>query len=623
MNKKIINKYILSFIICVASGIMFSQTKSTTTQTIEGKKFYIHKIEKGHSLYSIAKLYNVSLDDIYKYNPETKSGTKSGQEIKIPYFNSYTSDTPKPLDTINFIYHKVVTGETKFSICKKYSITEKKLNDQNPELIDGLKDGMMLKIDYTLPMVPAENQNSSNKVNITIDTNKFYCHKVAKGETLYAILRKYNKTEKELAQINPNFSSSIKEGQLIAINPKKPILNTPNQTTLSVSVNSATVASVSEATISKPKKASYTVALILPFKLEQTINLDLNELVKNKLNFPNVPALALDFYLGFKQCIDSLTTKDFEVNIDLYDIDDKDSLKLTQIVNNPKFKQTDFIFGPLYASGFKVVSQRAKELGIPVVSPITQQNKMLYNNIYASKTNPSQYTLLECLADYCIDSLVNNSAKILLMAPYEKDLKEVSYVKAFKKYYNEKQQRLGKPIKDTIVTVRGLAGVKAAYQAGVKNIIVSLSNNQVFITDFTTQLAVYSDKKDILLCGWQSTSVIDNVDQEYLNQLHYTFPYQYNPVNLNNYDLMIENYKSHLNAYPGEYYFIGFDIAYYYLSNLKQNGPDFIFTLNNYPSETNYMRFNFARPDASTGFDNRGVYVFDYNNYHLRKTGWK
>ena len=547
---------------CLISCILLGQTKSTTTQTIDGKKFYIHSIEKKQSLYSIAKLYSVSLDDIYKYNPEAKSSVKTGQELKIPYALSTAVVTPTVATTV------------------------------------------------------------SNISFAGIDTTKFYCHKVAKGETLYAILRKYNKTEKELTLINPNFTSSIKEGQLIAINAKPQSASTKSETAIATS-NTATSTNSLVLQVDKPKKTNYTIALILPFKLDQTINLDLNELVKNKVNFPPVPALAVDFYLGFKRCVDSLTTKDFEINIELYDIDDKDSLKLTQIINDPKFKQTDFIFGPLFANGFKVISQKAKELSIPIISPITQQNKMLYNNIYASKTNPSQFTLLESLADYCIDSLVNNNANILLMAPYEKDAKEVSYVKAFKKYYNDKQKQLGKTDKDTITTVRGLIGVKSVYKSGVKNIVVSLSNNQVFITDFTTQLAVYADKKDIMLCGWQNTAVTDNVDQEYLNKLHYTFPHQYNMVNTASYNYVIESYKAQQGTYPSEYYFIGFDIANYYINNLKNKGPNFIYDLSNFTSETNYMRFKFTRPDASTGYDNRGVYIFNYNNYQLYKTGWK
>src|SRR4249919_1108009 len=60
-----------------------AQQRSTNIQVVNGKRFYIHKIEKKQSLYSISKLYNVSLDSIYKFNPELKAGAKADQEIKI------------------------------------------------------------------------------------------------------------------------------------------------------------------------------------------------------------------------------------------------------------------------------------------------------------------------------------------------------------------------------------------------------------------------------------------------------------------------------------------------------------------------------------------------------------
>jgi hypothetical protein len=171
--------------------------------------------------------------------------------------------------------------------------------------------------------------------------------------------------------------------------------------------------------------------------------------------------------------------------------------------------------------------------------------------------------------------------------------------------------------------VRGLIGVKSAFLPNGKNIIITLSNNQVFIADFTTQLAIYADKKDVTLCGWKTLSSTDNIDQEYLNQLHYTFPSENNIVNASSYSVIAAGYKEQQNTLPDDYYFIGFDIAYYYLKNLKETGPDFVFSLDKLPAETNFMRFKFSRPDNTTGFDNRGLFIFKYNNYKLEKTGWK
>ena len=553
---KSLNKYTLSCLFCLVSLIYLAQTKSTTIQTIDGKSYYIHKIEKKQSLYAIAKLYNVTLDELYLINPELKLGAKTNQEIKIP-------NGIAPVKTAT---------------------------------------------------TTSQNGNASNPHQT--DTAKYLTYQIAKGETIYSITKKFNVTEAQLIQLNPAIAQGLKENQVLIIGEKnklkadKVIIDTKIDTTKAK-------------IISRPIKNVYNVALVLPFKLDQTLALDVNYMVKSKSNFPIVSSYAIDFYLGFKMAMDSLTTKKFDINLELYDEDEKDSVKHTQLLNDLKAKQIDFIFGPLYANGFKSIAQKAKELSIPIITPITQQNKMLYNNVYASKTNPSQYTLLESLADYCIDSLVKNNAKLFLVSAFQKDAKEIAYVNAFKKYYNARQQALGKLLSDTVMVVKGLEGIKKNYVPNAKNIIISLSTNQVFIADFTTQLAIFSEKKDVVLCGWQNTTTIDNIDQEYLNQLNFTFPHQYNIVNTNAYTSLISRYKSLQESYPSEFYFIGYDIANYYLKNLSEWGPNFVFDLNRLETETNYMRFKFYRPDNTTGFDNRGVYIFKYKNYQLQKTGWK
>ncbi len=462
-----------------------------------------------------------------------------------------------------------------------------------------------------------------------IDTSKYITYKVQKGDTPYSIARKFNISEKQLNNYNPSLTQGMKEGQIIIVgekNKKKKGLAAEikdlTQILAGKDKNAVTDSSLLKPP-GKPKKTLYTVALILPFRLNQTLNLDLNEMAKRKVNFPPVPELAIDMYLGFQRAVDSLKAADFNVKVELFDVDDKDTAKLTQIVNSPEFRNFDLILGPLYASGFKNISKKAKELMIPMVSPITTQNKILYNNIYISKTNPSQFTLLESLADYCIDSLVKDNANIVLMKLSEKDKKEMGFVTAFKKYYDERQRALGKQPIDTITVVKGFTGLKARYKSDVKNIVISLSSNQVFITDFTTQLSMLGDKKNVTLCGWQTITEMDNIDQEYLNQLNYVFPHQFNFTNEASYGPLIEEYKEKQQTYPGENFFIGFDIAYYYLKNLKEVGPDFIHQLDTLPMETNYMRFKYSRPDATTGFDNRGVFIFRYDDYHMVKTGWK
>lgn len=579
MRLKIVHIFFLISVFVMCPFIFLGQNKSTNIQTIDGKKYYIHKIEKSQSLYAISKLYNVSLDELYANNPDLKNGAKASQEIKIPAYNlpvQSTVITPTlSVDTNKYITHKVLKGETIYSISKKFNTSEKTLSSFNPLLTEGIKEGQLL--------ILGEKNKKKNSPATT------------------------SKEQKNNVQVSTKEQREVKSTVLVK----------------DIKPNSGNIDSTAFKPVSKPRKNSYNVALILPLQLDATINIDLPELVKNNGNFPMVPGLSIDFYLGFKRALDSLAGKEFDIHLEVYDIDEKDSLKLIELVANPSFKELDFIFGPFYANNFKIISKKAKELHIPLVSPIARQNKILFNNIYISKTNPSQFTLLDNLSDYCLDSLKNQNSNIILVQVNEKDKKELQFVNAFKKHYSEKLKTSGRGPKDSLMLVKGIAGLKNRISASSKNIIVMLSDNQVFAIDFITQLSMLAEKKDVVLCGWESLASMDNIDQEYLNGLRFTFPYQFNLSNLGAYKLLSDNYKVQQESMPGDYFYIGFDIAYYYLYHLREKGPDFIHNLNSHPLETNYMNFKYTRPDNTTGFDNQGVYIFRYNNYQLQKTGWK
>lgn len=536
-------KFLLTCVLALGFSFLFSQEKSTEIKTISGKKYYIHKVEKGQSLYAISKTYSVDINVILAENDEAIDGLRNGQELKIPVSGAATAIQPiygSPIDTIRYAYHKVAKKETVYSICKQHNITENQLNQWNPSIANaGIKFGQML---------------------IVGDKKK-----------------------------------SVVGTSVLLVDSVKPL-------------------------IIKSKKTKYNIGLLLPFKILESELIEPSNLVQAKTNFPIVQSLAVDFLLGFNKAVDSLKSNDFSVQTFLYDVDDKDSGKVAALCKSDEFKKLDLIIGPAYPSGFKDVSTVAKNYSIPVISPFTQQSKILFNNSISSKVNPSQYTMIEALADYCIDSLKSVASVFIVN---NGNIKEQQYLKAFKQSYNEHLKELNFPAKDSVIEVKGLAGAKSNYVPGKKNVYVLLSNNQVFLADFVTQLAVFADKKDITLAGWQIVTSTDNVDQEYLNRLSYTFPSQNNLINVKAYSNLIRSYQADMSSDPSDYFFQGFDLGQYYLQNLKVNGPDFINRLDKLPSEGNYLRFKFYRPDENTGFENKGVYIFKYSNYQLYRTGWK
>jgi LysM repeat protein len=594
------------------------QTKSTDVKAINGKKYYIHKVEKGQSLYAIAKTYGIDVNSILAENDEAIDGLKNGQELKIPFESLLPKQSSNSIDTNKYVYHKITKGETIYGITKKYSIDEKKLAGYNPTISGGLKEGEYIIV-AEKKKVTSIKPTITNSTSNTISTNDSYT--VLQGETLYGISKKLNVSQEDILKWNPEVKDGIKQGQVLRVNTLKKATNTNVVNTTTV-VSQVPVSTVVKDTvvIHKNKKGSYNIGLLLPFKLAESEGIDIDLLARSKSSFPATQSLALDFYFGFKKAVDSLVSKDFEVNIHLFDIDEKDSAKVEAICKTGEFKSLDIVFGPLYAGVFKIVSGHAKSLGIPAVSPLTQQNKILYNNTFVSKVNPSQFTLIEGLADYCTDSLLATSNIIIINST----AKDQQYIKTFKSKYNSSLQKHNKSTRDTIVEVKGIAGVKSVFVPNKKNVVVLLTNNQVYLQDFITQLYSFSEKKDVVLMGFNSVANIDNLDQDYLNglQFHFAAP---NHIDFKDsiIHVLAKQYQEVYTADPSEFYFQGFDIATYYLTNLKTQGPDFYLNLDKNNWEGVSTGFKFYRPDTETGFENRAVYIYKYSNYQLRKLGWK
>lgn len=623
MNKIKITYFniIFAFVLSISSCKTHAQTKSTDVRTVNGKKYYIHKVEKGQSLYAIAKVYNLDVNSILAENDDAIDGINQGQELKIPFESLLNKPTTTAIDTNKYVYHKVLKGETIYAITKKYNTDEKKLQALNPTLVNGLKEGEFIAVGEkksikAISTVTATTIGNSNDVML---------YTVQQGETLYGLSKKFNVTTDDIIKWNHEAKDGIKQGQVIKlkVNSKQPttVVNTNTLNATNTVTNTTTNPIVIDTTkFNKPKKNLYEIGLFLPFKLNETELINLDELLKNKSSFPASQSLALDFYLGFKKAVDSIRSQDFDINIHLFDTEDKDSAKIETICKTAEFKALDAIFGPMHLSNFKIVAKCAKQNQIPIVSPVIQQNKILYQNSLISKASPSLFTMIEGLADYCSDSLMSNSHIVIANTR----VKDQSYVKAFKNRYNANLIKHGKTLKDSVLEVKGLAGIKTAYVPGKKNIVIMLTNDPVYLQDNITQLTMFADKKDIVLMGFNSVSNIDNIDQEYLNKLQFHFAstnhIDYSDSTIINFT---KEYQSINFTDPSEYYFEGFDIAHYYLSHVKTYGTGFFLNLDKAVWDGISTGFKFFRPDKETGFENRFISIYRYSNYKLQRIGWK
>lgn len=505
---------------------------SSLTQERNGKKYSLHTVEKGQSIYAISKLYNVSVEDILFENPSASKGISSGQKLYIPQFIKRVPEKA----VVEYLQHNVQKSETVYGISKKYGLKEGQLLSDNPELAKGLKEGMVLKI--------------ASKPTIT------------KNDSIYE---------------------------------KPPVDSTKSSLML------------------KTRKEVYHLGLLLPLDTKREFTVE--QLLSENKEFPFTTSIAIDFYEGVKSVIDSLQKEGKQVNVSVFDANEKDSLELFYLANDSIFNSCDLVIGPFFQTGFKVVSSISKEKNIPLISPFTNSNKILFNNSFSSKVTPSIKSLAEEFAVYCVEKL-SDSKLILVNSGKAKDQ---FGVKSFRKKYNELISAQNQRITDTILEVKGLAGSKEAYSENKKNIYLVLSEDEVFVTDYLTQMKMFSGKKkEIKIFGMKKWIEMDHLDPEYLNSLKFSyFTNQIIDYNDSTIQYLVSLYRNKFKTDPLHYFFAGYDIANYYLRFLFQEGPQIFTSLDKFPKNGLTMDFKFYSPSENTGFENNAIRIVNYIDYKL------
>ncbi|TDS14448.1 amino acid/amide ABC transporter substrate-binding protein (HAAT family) [Maribacter caenipelagi] len=96
------------------------------------------------NFYRLEKEFGVKSDEIVRLNPEIteRGGLKEGMVIRIPEKKVETGE----INTENYIFYEVKPKQNEFRLTRKFGMTWAELVALNPDLKDGLKAGMVLKL---------------------------------------------------------------------------------------------------------------------------------------------------------------------------------------------------------------------------------------------------------------------------------------------------------------------------------------------------------------------------------------------------------------------------------------------------------------------------------------------
>jgi len=180
-----------------------------------------HKVKKGETLFSIAKQYNLSVDELKKINDIPNGKIRPGQELKVTQqqtdHQTKNTEVAKVETSQKSGTHKVVSGESLYSIAKMYGITVDELKRINNIPTGKIRPGQELKMaedgDKNKNAVAEKADNKPSTKNETAANANTVNYKVKKGESLITIANDNNITVEELKKMNNLSDSKIKAGQ--------------------------------------------------------------------------------------------------------------------------------------------------------------------------------------------------------------------------------------------------------------------------------------------------------------------------------------------------------------------------------------------------------------------------
>ncbi len=329
----------------------FAQPEDATIEIVDGKRYYVHFVQQGNTLYGIHRLYNVEVEEIILANPGVEDGLSTGRRLLIPIPGK--EGLPE-----NLIIHVVSAKETLYGISKKYETSIEKLTELNPEITEGLKEGQEIKI-------PVKNQvgqirKKPDNPFATDEPQETYkvsfkdtvvTHVVQPNETLYSISKRFMVTEKEIKELNDMRRSRIRPGDELLIPIKKERIE-PVEIR---SVEKSPLRQKIDSLFLFRNKDQYQMAILMPLYLD----------VENK---EVVSGLATEYYMGAQMALDSLEKLGLNVRVKIIDTKN-DSSVIKKALAAPGMEETDLLFGPFFGNNAPLIGRWALENGTRMGCP--------------------------------------------------------------------------------------------------------------------------------------------------------------------------------------------------------------------------------------------------------------
>ncbi len=130
--------------LAIGQQLLLPKLAGSSIEEQEAEIYISYTVPPKKTLYSLGQEYGIEPQEIVKLNPEIieQGGLKEGMMIRLPEKKIVTGE----VNTANFVFYEVKPKQTVYSLTRKLQLSYEEMLELNPELRDGLKAGMVLKL---------------------------------------------------------------------------------------------------------------------------------------------------------------------------------------------------------------------------------------------------------------------------------------------------------------------------------------------------------------------------------------------------------------------------------------------------------------------------------------------
>lgn len=589
----------------LAAGVVWGQTSpqitvSTEKVNVNGEVMYVHKVKGKETLYSIAKAYNVSIDEIVRKNEQLKGGLKEGSTIYIPSREAAPEAVSSANAVVNAAAHNVTgSGESTGAVVEQAAPATE--NDQHPS-------------EYFI-------KKYSKKKHIV----KWY-------ETLEDIAAKYN------VAVNDIWSLNLLKSPVLA---KKQVLYIPNDEFAKIKEETAKTAEpdTTYTPIYSPGDGEETEEfkglniLLEEFRYKAPENVRKNARIAyilplNLADSTGANASFMDFYAGSLLAVNGMKKEGMNIAVELIDQQMYSSMQDIVATGKVDDSTTDYIVGPVKAKDMENFIKALcpegynprKTYNTEIISPMDLNAEYLVpDNEKFIQVPASQKIQHENLFKLFAGKCTDGSNPVII---YENGGNESTLVKSAMEYLDSAG------IKYTTITYGILEGremmekIMAVLSPESENLVLVPSNSEAFVSDVVRNLnllytnPVEENRRNVTLFGMARWRNFERIEVDYFHRmnLHLSLPYyvDYNRAEVKEF---LMKYRALYNNEPTPFAFQGYDITRYFLTMHLVYGHRFNNAFELDPEHMLQSKFHFVQKNSQlNGYENTGTVNIKYNS---------